>query len=87
MTFVWLFGALVRVCAIDYDPQDFFGTWLYMERYLKKCFMGGPRRGMVDLTSGLWLDPPKTRFGGTLGTRTQRLRLVITVILDVFGMN
>ena len=24
ITFVCLFGALVRVCAIDYDPQDFF---------------------------------------------------------------
>ena len=24
MTFVWLFGALVRVCAIDYDPQEIF---------------------------------------------------------------
>ena len=36
LTFVWLFGALVSMRAIDYDLQDFFGTWLYiMERYLK----------------------------------------------------
>ena len=67
MTFVWLFGALVRVCAIDYDPQENFMTWLYMERYSKKYFMSVHHRGMVDPAPALWLDRAKTRFGGTLG--------------------
>ena len=44
-------------------------------------------RGMVDPSSDLALDPRKIRFGGTLGTMNQRLRLVITVILGVFRMD
>ena len=67
--------------------KKIFGTWLYMERYLKKYFVSVLARGMVDPTPVLILDPAKTRFGGTLGPMTQRLRLVIMTILDVFGMD
>ena len=78
----------MRVCAIDYDPKKFFGTCLYnMERQSKKYFMSGPRRGMVDPSPVPILDPAKTRFGGDTGQITQRFRLVIMAILEVFGMD
>ena len=62
--FVWLFGALVSMRAIDYDLQDFFGTCLYMERYLKKYFVSVLARGMVDPAPALWLDPGNLALAG-----------------------
>ena len=67
MTFVWLFGALVRVCAIDYDHQENFWDLSLYGKVLKKYFVSVLARGVVDPTPALWLDPRKTRFGGTLG--------------------
>ena len=67
ITFVWLFGALVRVGAIDYDPQEIFWDLALYGKVFKKCFMSVLARGMVDLTSDPRLDRAKNRFGGTLG--------------------
>ena len=38
LTFVWLFGALVRVCAIDYDPQENFWDLAVYGKVFKKIF-------------------------------------------------
>ena len=67
LTFVWLFGALVSMRAIDYDLQEFFWDLAVYGKVFKKCFMGVEGRGMVDLTSDPRLESGKIRFGGTLG--------------------
>ena len=68
ITLVWLFGALVRVCAIDYDPQEnFWDLAVYYGKVFKKKIVSVHHRGMVDPAPALWLDRAKTRFGGTLG--------------------
>ena len=69
LMFVWLFGALVSMRAGHPDLQEIFWDLAVYGKVFKKMFheRAPLHRGMVDLTSGLWLDPPKTRFGGTLG--------------------
>ena len=58
-----------------------------MERYLKKYFVRVHHRGMVDPAPVPILDPATTRLGGDTGQITQRFRLVIMAILEVFGMD
>ena len=85
--FVWLFGALVSMRAGHPDLQEIFWDLAVHRTCQKINFVSVHPRGMVDPSSDLALDPRKIRFGGTLGTMNQRLRLVITVILGVFRMD
>ena len=66
LTFVWLFGALVSMRAIDYDLQEFFWDLTVHGKVFKKYFMSVLARGMVDLTLNLILDPGNLTFAGTL---------------------
>ena len=67
LTFVWLFGALVSMRAIDYDLQENFWDLAVYGKVFKKYFVSVLARGMVDPTPALILDPRKNRFSGTLG--------------------
>ena len=86
LTFVWLFGALVSMRAIDYDLQEIFWDLAVYGKVFKKIFRerARPRDGRSSTSSVVrsW----KSGFGWDTGLITQRLRLVIMAILDVFGM-
>ena len=86
LTFVWLFGALVSMRAIDYDLQENFWDLAVYGKVFKKIFRerARPGDGRSDLQPavGSW----KSGFCWDTGLITQRLRLVIMVILDVFRM-
>ena len=84
---MWLFGALVRVGAIDYDPQEIFWDLAVYGKVFKKMFRECARPGdgrsdpQNDLRTG------KNQIWRDTGPMTQDLRLVIIVILEVFGMD
>ena len=67
MTFVWLFGALVSMRAIDYDLQEIFWDLAVYGKVFKKYFVSVLARGMVDPAPALWLDPGNLALAGTLG--------------------
>ena len=87
ITFVWLFGALVSMRAIDHDLQEIFWDLAVYGKVFKKIFRerARPGDGRSDLqpTIGSW----KSGFCWDTGLITERLRLVIMTILDVFGMD
>ena len=65
LTFVWLFGALVSMRAIDYDLQEIFWDLAVYEKVFKKIFRERARPGdgrsntSSDLRSGknqIWRD-------------------------------
>ena len=76
----------MRVCAIDYDPQENFWDLAVYGKVFKKIFRerARPGDGRSDLQPavGSW----KSGFCWDTGLITPRLRLVIMVILGVFRM-
>ena len=87
LTFVWLFEALVSMRAIDYDLQENFWDLTVYGKVFKKIFRERARPGDGRSNTSSVVRSAKKQIWRDTGPMTQRLRLVITVILDVFGMD
>ena len=85
--FVWLFGALVSMRAIDYDLQEKFWDLALYGKVFKKIFRERARPGDGRSSTSSVVRSWKSGFCWDTGPMTQDLRLVIIVILEVFGMD
>ena len=87
MTFVWLFGALVSMRAIDYDLQENFWDLAVYGKVFEKIFHGRAPPGDGRSSTSSVVRSGKNQIWRDTGQITQRFRLVIMAILEVFGMD